>query len=99
MIRFFLILTFALGACSIFGQKDAEKIDSLNLKSEELYSSDVNKSIELSTLALELSGKINYRPGKAFAFLNLAVANDIRGNSKVAIGYFQRAIRLFKLEN
>ncbi|WP_300356374.1 tetratricopeptide repeat protein [Fluviicola sp.] len=99
MIRFFLILTFALRASSIFAQKDAEKIDSLNFKSEELYSSDVSKSIEFSTLALELSEKIDYRPGKAFAFLNLAVANDIRGNSKVAIGYFQRAIRLFKLEN
>jgi two-component sensor histidine kinase len=99
MIRFFLILTFALQASSIFAQKDTERIDSLNFKSEVLYSSDVTKSIELSTEALELSEKIDYRPGKAFAFLNLAVANDIRGNSKVAIGYFQRAIRLFKLEN
>lgn len=99
MIRLFIILTFAFPASCIFAQKDAARIDSLNFKSELLYSSDVNKSIELSSEALELSKEIDYRSGEAFASLNLAVANDIRGNSKVAISYFQRAIRLYKSEN
>ena len=99
MIRFLLLLTFAFPANSVFAQNDADRIDSLNLKSEFFYSSDIDKSIELSSEALELSEKINYRSGEAFASLNLAVANDIQGNSEVAIRYFQRAIRLYQLEN
>lgn len=99
MIRFLLLLIFAFPASSVFTQKDTDRIDSLNLKSEFFYSSDIDKSIELSSNALELSKKINYRSGEAFASLNLAVANDIQGNSEVAIRYFQRAIRLYQLEN
>jgi two-component system, sensor histidine kinase PdtaS len=99
MIRFSLLLVFALLANSIFAQKDTERIDSLNLKSEGLYTTDVKKSIELSSKALSLSKSIDYQSGEAFACMNLAIANDIQGNAKVAITYFQRAIRLFQLEN
>lgn len=98
MIRFFLLLIFALTASSIFARKDTGRIDSLNLKSEHLYTTDVKKSLELSSKALALSKEIDYRSGEAFASMNLAIANDIQGNSKVAIRYFQRAIQLYKLE-
>lgn len=98
MIRFFLLLVFALAASSIFAQQDTERIDSLNLKSEQLYTTNVKKSLELSSKALELSKEIDYQSGEAFASMNLAIANDIQGNSKVAIKYFQRAIQLYKLE-
>ncbi len=99
MIRFSLLLIFALTAGCIFAQKDTKWIDSLNLKSEILYTTDVEKSIELSSKALSLSKSIDYQSGEAFACMNLAIANDIQGNSKVAITYFQRAVRLFQLEN
>ncbi|MNU49476.1 putative sensor histidine kinase pdtaS [compost metagenome] len=100
MIRNFLFLVFGLLIIpAAFGQKDTATIDALNLKSEILYTTDVEKSIELSSKALHLSRKINYRSGEAFALMNLAVANDIQGNAKVAIGYFQRAIHLFQSEN
>lgn len=98
MNRFILLLVFAFVADGIFAQKDTERIDSLNLKSEILYTTDVEKSIELSSKALHLSKSIDYQHGKAFAYMNLAIANDIQGNAKVAIGYFQRAIHLFRLE-
>ncbi|MNJ83867.1 Blue-light-activated histidine kinase 2 [compost metagenome] len=100
MIRNFLLLVFGLLIIpAAFGQKDTATIDALNLKSEILYTTDVEKSIELSSKALRLSRKINYRSGEAFALMNLAVANDIQGNAKVSIGYFQRAIHLFQSEN
>ena len=99
MIRFSLLLIFALVTGCIFAQKNTERIDSLNLKAEILYTTSVEKSIELSSKALSLSKSIDYQPGEAFACMNLAIANDIKGNAKVAINYFQRAIHLFRLEN
>lgn len=99
MNRFFLLLVFAFMADGIFAQNDTERIDSLNLKSEILYTTDVKKSIELSSKALKLSKAIDYQSGEAFACMNLAIANDIQGKSKVAITYFQRAIYLFQLED
>lgn len=81
-----------------FGQKDTAKIDALNLKSEFLYSVDVDKSITLSSKALRLSKEANYRYGEAFALMNQAIANDIKGSPEVAIRYFHDAIRLFKQE-
>ncbi len=99
MTRFLLPLIFAFMASGIFAQKDAKGIDSLNLKSEILYTTNVEKSIELSSEALRLSKLTDYQAGEAFACMNLAIANDIKGNAKVAITYFQRAIHLFKQEN
>ncbi|WP_341902906.1 tetratricopeptide repeat protein [Fluviicola taffensis] len=99
MNRFILLLVFALLANSIFSQKKTARIDSLNLKSEILYTTDVKKSIELSSKALRLSKSIDYQSGEAFACMNLAIANDIQGKAKVAITYFQRAIYLFQKEN
>ncbi|MNK09839.1 putative sensor histidine kinase pdtaS [compost metagenome] len=99
MIRFLLLLLFAFPAGSIFSQKDTDRIDSLNFKSELLYSSDVEESIKLSSKALQLAKQVDYEEGEAFASLNLAIANDIQGNSKVAIRYFQRAIHLYRKQN
>lgn len=99
MIRYLFLLALVLLPGCIFSQKGTARIDSLNLKSEILYTTDVEKSIELSSKALRLSKSIDYRSGEAFACMNLAIANDIKGNAKVAITYFQRAIHLFQLEN
>jgi two-component sensor histidine kinase len=99
MIRFFLPLIFALVAGGIFAQKNIAGIDSFNFKAEELYANDVEKSIAVSTKALQLAKKADYQSGEAFSYMNLAVANDIKGNSAVATSYFHKAIRLFKLEN
>lgn len=99
MTRFFLPLVFAFMAGCIFAQKDTKRIDSLNLKAEDLYATDIEKSIEVSTKALQLSKEFDYQHGEAHSCLNLAVANDIKGNSAVAISYFQRAIRLYKKEH
>lgn len=100
MKRYFLLFVFGLFMItSFFGQKDTAQIDALNLKSENLYASDVEKSIEFGKKALALSQANHYRPGEAFASMNLAIANDIKGNSKVAINYFHRAILLYKQEN
>lgn len=98
MIRFFLPLIFALAAGGIFAQKNIARIDSLNFKGEELYANDVEKSITVSTKALQLSKESDYQSGEAFAYMNLAVANDIKGNSSVATSYFHKAIRLFEKE-
>lgn len=99
MIRCLFLLVLVLLPGGVFSQKDTAGIDALNLKSEMLYTTDVKKSIELSSKALRLSKSINYQSGEAFACMNLAIANDIKGNAKVAITYFQRAIHLFQLEN
>ena len=98
MTRFFLPLIFALSACCVFAQKNTAGIDSLNFRAEELYANDVEKSIAVSTKALRLAKESDYQYGQAFAYMNLAVANDIKGNSAVATSYFHQAIRLFKLE-
>lgn len=98
MTRFFLLLIFALMAFSIFAHKNTERIDSLNFKAEELYANDIEKSIAVSTKALQLAKAAGYQHGEAFAYMNLAVANDIKGNSAVATSYFHKAIRLFESE-
>lgn len=98
MIRFFLVLPFFLLTSSVFSQQNTERIDSLNLNAEHLYSTDVERSLKVSRKALELSREANYGHGEAFAYLNLAVANDIKGNSGVATDYFRRAIHLFEKE-
>lgn len=98
MTRFFLPLIFAFTACSVFAQKNIARIDSLNFKGEALYANDVEQSIAISTKALKLAKEAEYQSGEAFAYMNLAVANDIKGNSAVATSYFHQAIRLFELE-
>ncbi len=100
MIRNFLLVVFGLLTIpAILGQKDTATINALNLESENLYANDADKSLELSERALRLSKENHYRKGEAFASLNLAIANDIKGNSKIATDYFHRAIHLYKLEN
>lgn len=98
MTRFFLPLIFAFTACSIFAQKNIARIDSLNFKGEALYANDIEQSIAVSTKALKLAKEADYQFGEAFAYMNLAVANDIKGNSAVATSYFHKAIRLFERE-
>lgn len=63
MIRSFLLLIVAFMANCIFAQKNTARIDSLNLKSEILYTTDVEKSIELSSKALYLSKSADYQHG------------------------------------
>lgn len=100
MIHNFLLLVFGLLIIpAALGQKDTATINALNLESENLYATDADKSLELSEKALRLSKENNYRKGEAFASLNLAIAHDIKGNSKIATDYFHRAIHLYKLEN
>lgn len=100
MIPNFLLFVFGLLIIpAALGQKDTVTINALNLESENLYANDADKSLELSERALRLSKENHYRKGEAFASLNLAIANDIKGNSKIATDYFHRAIHLYKLEN
>ncbi|TNE72403.1 tetratricopeptide repeat protein [bacterium] len=64
---------------SIIPKKVKDDIDKLVIDADHLFSSNPDKSFELSTLALEKSVIMNYKEGEASAYLILSKVKHLQG--------------------
>ena len=75
---------------------DTLEIDKLNKEAWGINRKDAYKSIELSTLALEKSKKLNYKKGIALALKTLGTANIWISKNEEALNFSFEAISIFK---
>ena len=73
---------------------DTIRVDVLNTLSQVLYSSDGDSSSLLAERALELSHKIDYKLGEAYAHHNLAVNFSNRGIYDSATSHYEKSLLL-----
>lgn len=93
---FIYLLIFNKSVCS---QNDTAVINELNQSAAKLLDVKTDSAAYLAQKAYDLSKTINYKKGEANALANLAVSNDIKGNSAEAIKQFIEAIKLFETLN
>ncbi len=77
-------------------QNDTSAINHLNKISDELSEKNTDSALIIAKKAFSISENIGYKIGKATALNNMAVCNDIKGNSDIAIKQFIDAIKLFE---
>lgn len=95
-MRFLRYILLAIWALPAISQTDTAIVNRLNTKADELSDKNTDSALVIAQKALKLSEELNYKTGKAIAINNLAVCNDIKGNSDVAIKQFIEAIALFE---
>ena len=78
---------------------DTLEVDKLNKEAWGINRKDAYKSIELSTLALEKSKKLNYKKGIALALKTLGTANIWISKNEEALNFSLEAISIFKEMN
>lgn len=75
--------------------KKYDRVDSLNNYSWEKRYTSYNEAISHSEQALELSKKINYEKGLAYARLNLAICHFLKSRNEEAFPLLQLALEYF----
>ncbi|MBU1718828.1 MAG: tetratricopeptide repeat protein [Bacteroidetes bacterium] len=70
---------------------DTERVNIMNLLGWELCRGDQSKSLEYSTQALELSEKIGFEKGKAYALKNQGVIHYYRSSFEIALDLYKQA--------
>jgi len=73
-----------------------EKIDLLNNLAHDIRKKEPEKTISISEVVLNTSGKIGYKKGTAFAVFHRAMANDLLGNFPEAASGYEESVALFK---
>ena len=77
-------------------QTELKNIDRLNYLSDSLSEKQTDSALVLANKAIQLSKNINYKKGIAESSNNIAVCQDIKGNSVEAIKQFISTIKLFE---
>ncbi len=75
---------------------DTNTVNSLLSLSKNNFGVDPLKAINYSYKALELSQKLNFKKGEAFALKNLGIANYYQGHNIEALGYYQKSLLVFQ---
>ncbi len=75
---------------------DTIRVNSLLLQSKNNFGSDLEKAIEYSLQAEELSRKIHFKKGEAFALKNIGIAKYYQGNNIEALSYYQKSLLVFQ---
>jgi serine phosphatase RsbU (regulator of sigma subunit)/tetratricopeptide (TPR) repeat protein len=107
-----LLVTLLLGStASVFSQKqdlqsmiktvkegrdDTVKVNMLISICDSVFRVKPEESIQYGTQALELSRKLNFRKGEAYALKYIALGYYIPANYILAIEYFQQALEIFE---
>lgn len=77
---------------------DIEKVNTLNLLSDNYKASDAKKMFFYGNQALVLAKKINFKVAEGNALLNIGNSKIIEGDYKGALYHFQKAQELFEKE-
>lgn len=77
---------------------DIDKVNTLNLLSDNYKTSDAKKMFQYGNQALVLARKINFKIAEGNALLNIGNSKIIEGDYKLALENFQKAQELFEKE-
>jgi len=75
---------------------DTAKVNKLLDESKALFIDDPEKSINLSTQAVDLADKINFQKGKAYALKNIGIAYYFQGKYLEALQYYTESVHIFE---
>jgi tetratricopeptide (TPR) repeat protein len=90
-----LILLLCLTS-SLIAQQEKKVVNRLNFLADSLSEKQTDSALVLAYKANLLSKNINYKKGIAESSNNIAVCQDIKGNSVEAIKLFISTIKLFE---
>ena len=76
-------------------EKDTAYINSLIKQGWAIWQTEPDKTIALSTRARELSEKIDFLPGVAYAYKNIGIANYIKGNYVETLNSWNESLKVF----
>ncbi|MBI3521138.1 MAG: hypothetical protein HY062_17490, partial [Bacteroidetes bacterium] len=93
LFRLILLICFSY---PLIAQKELSHINRLNFLADSLSEKQTDSALVLAQKAILLSKKINYKKGIAESSNNIAVCEDIKGNSVEAIKQFISTIKLFE---
>ena len=96
MKNLYRLILFICFTNSLIAQTEQKVIDRLNVLSDSLSEKQTDSALVLANKAILLSKKINYKKGIAESSNNIAVCQDIKGNSVEAIKQFISTIKLFE---
>lgn len=96
MRKIVFVLSMLIQAISLFSQTNTALIDRLNFVADSLSEKNTDSALVIAQKAQQLSVDSKYKKGLAVALNNIAVCNDIKGNSQIAIPNFINAIKLFE---
>jgi two-component sensor histidine kinase len=91
-----LLLCILFLTVNMSAQTNTAIIDRLNFVADSLSEKNTDSALILAKKSQQLSKDSKYKKGLAVALNNLAVCNDIKGNSQIAIPNFISAIKLFE---
>ena len=81
------------------GKDDTIKVNMLISICDSIFRIKPEESIQYGTQALELSRKLNFRKGEAYALKYIGLGYFIPANYIQAIDYFQQALEIFEAVN
>ena len=96
MKNLYRLILFLCLTNSLIAQQEQKTIDRLNYLADSLSEKQTDSALVLAYKAIQLSKKINYKKGIAESSNNIAVCEDIKGNSVEAIKLFISTIKLFE---
>ena len=100
---FFISPIFSFGSNNIIdslyallksGNRDSNKVNTLNALGWQLRNSNVDTSLILSASALKICQEINWEFGKGRSYNQLGAFNQIKGNYPVALDFYGKALKI-----
>ena len=80
-------------------KQDTVKVNTLILLSKKYFGSDPQRSTKLATEAKDLSEKINFPKGTAYALKNIGIAYYMQGKYIETLDYWQQSQKVFQSIN
>jgi signal transduction histidine kinase len=82
-----------------FLSESEEKVDVLNRLSAYIRSSNINRALEMSITAKEISCKLNYKAGMALSYWNAGICYRLLSKYDLAFKHFDSSYQIFEVEN
>ena len=77
------------------GKEDSFKVNTLLSISKRFFNSAPNESIKYAAHARDLSQKIDFKPGLAYSFKNIGIANYMQSNYPIALENYNQSLAVF----
>jgi adenylate cyclase len=98
-MKYFLSLFSIVTCLTVFGQgakEDTTFVNDLLQKGKSIMNDDPAKAIALAEQALEISKKINFLKGQAYAFKNIGIVYYVQGKYIETLNYWNQSLQIFE---
>ncbi|HVG40854.1 MAG TPA: adenylate/guanylate cyclase domain-containing protein [Chitinophagaceae bacterium] len=101
-IKCFLLI-FSFGVClnslSQQTKEDTTFVNDLLQQSKSHFNDDPSKALSLAQQAQNVSKKINFLKGEAYALKNMGLIYQVQGKYKETLDYFDQSLEIFERQN